>query len=52
MANHNNRIIRISNIFYIFRVVSLVFEDGKLAVEFVTELARLCLLLCNCLMVG
>lgn len=52
MANHKNRIIRISRILDIFRVISLEFGNGKLAIEFVIELARLCFLLHNFLMVG
>lgn len=52
MANRNNIIIKISSIFDIFGVVSLEFGDGKLVTGFVIVLARLCFLLCNCLMVG
>lgn len=52
MANHNNITMKISRIFDIFGVVSLEFGDWKLLIGFVIELARLCFLLCNCLMVG
>ena len=45
MANHNNRIIRISRVFDVCRVVSLEFLVGQLAIEFVMELGSVVFLI-------
>lgn len=42
MASHNNRIIIFFSIFDVLKIVPFVFLDGKLAIKFATELARLC----------